>query len=81
MIRYEKSGKTMDKKGWCGDDFSDVAVPEKLYNFFWPKGDSICLNEGPCSFQRGDNNEIGKIYKAVLGDGNSVLQIRIIQLS
>ena len=35
MIGYEKSGKTMDKKGWCGDDFSDAAVPEKLF-FFWP---------------------------------------------
>ena len=38
MIGYENSGKTMDKKGWCGDDFSDAAVPEKLFiNFFWPK--------------------------------------------
>ena len=37
MIGYEKSGKTMDKKGWCGDNFSDAAVPEKLFiNFFWP---------------------------------------------
>ena len=37
MIGYENSGKTMDKKGWCGDDFSDAAVPEKLFiNFFWP---------------------------------------------
>ena len=38
MIGYENSGKTMDKKGWCGDDFIDAAVPEKLFiNFFWPK--------------------------------------------
>ena len=38
MIGYENSGKTMDKKVWCGDDFSDAAVPEKLFiNFFWPK--------------------------------------------
>ena len=34
MIGYEKSGKTMDKKGWCGDDISDAAVPEKLLIFF-----------------------------------------------
>ena len=37
MIRYEKSGKTMDEKGWCGDEFSDAGVPEKLFiNFFRP---------------------------------------------
>ena len=43
MIGYEKSGKTMDKKGWCGDNFSDAAVPEKLFiNFFWPNGFSEC---------------------------------------
>ena len=35
MIRYEKYWKTMNKKGWCCDDFSDAAVPEKLFiNFF-----------------------------------------------
>ena len=26
--------KTLDKKGWCGDDISDAAVPEKLLIFF-----------------------------------------------
>ena len=37
MIRYEKSWKTMNKQGWCSDDFSDAVVPEKLFiNFFLP---------------------------------------------
>ena len=36
MIGYEKAEKTMDKKGWGGDNFSDAAVPEKLLIFFWP---------------------------------------------
>ena len=35
MIRYENSRKTMNKKGWCGNDFSDVAVPEKLFIIFF----------------------------------------------
>ena len=50
MIGYEKSGKSMDKKGWCGDNFSDAVVPEKLFiNFVWPKVNilvciSYCVN-------------------------------------
>ena len=32
MIRYEKSGKTMNKNG---NDFIDEAVPEKIYYYFF----------------------------------------------
>ena len=47
MIKYEKYGKTlMNKKCWCGDDFSDAAVLEKLFMNFFGLMENINFIEG-----------------------------------